>query len=56
MKNIYSILTGQSKWKISVGRHWRGFEDNIKINLREWNVRLWIGFMRLRKRFTDETA
>jgi hypothetical protein len=35
MRNAYNILVGKLERKRSLGRPWRGWEDNIRMNLRE---------------------
>jgi len=35
MRNAYNILVGTPEVKRPLERTWRGWEDNIKINLRE---------------------
>jgi len=45
---VYNILVRKPEGKTLPGRHWRSWECNIRVDLREkgWNV--WIGFIRLR--------
>jgi len=35
MRNVYSILVGKPEGKRPLGRHKRGREDNIRMDLRE---------------------
>jgi hypothetical protein len=35
MTNAYKILVGQSEGKRRLGRPWRRWEDNIKMDLKE---------------------
>jgi hypothetical protein len=43
MRNAYNILVGKLEGKRSLGRYRRGWEDNIRIDLREigWEVVDW---------------
>jgi hypothetical protein len=42
-RGAYSVLVGEPKGKRSLGRHTRGEEDNIKINLQEVVWGAWTG-------------
>jgi hypothetical protein len=35
MRNVYNILAGKPKVKEPLGRHWRRWEDNIRMDLKE---------------------
>jgi hypothetical protein len=44
MRNAYNVLVGKHERKRPVERHWRRWEDNIRIDLREvgWKGVDWI--------------
>jgi hypothetical protein len=46
-RNVYRILVGKLEGKRPLGRPRRGWEDNIKMDLREDGV-VWTGLIRLR--------
>jgi hypothetical protein len=48
MKNAYKILYETPKWKRRLGRPRRKLEDNIKLDLEEIGVRIWIGLTWIR--------
>jgi hypothetical protein len=35
LRNVYKILVGNIEWKIHLGRSWRRWEGNTKIDLKE---------------------
>jgi len=34
-KSIHTILVGKPEWKRPLGRPWRRWEDNVRLDLRE---------------------
>jgi hypothetical protein len=50
MRNVYKILVRKPEEKRSVGRPRRRWEDNIKLQLWERWLGVWIGFIWLRIR------
>jgi hypothetical protein len=40
---VYRYSVGKPEGKRPLGRPWRRGEDNIKMDLRKYNVRTWIG-------------
>jgi hypothetical protein len=48
MRNAHKILFGKPVRKGPLGRHRRRWEDNIRMDLREWSEKLWTGFIWLR--------
>jgi hypothetical protein len=40
---VYRVLLGNHERKRPLGRTWCRWEDNIKMDLRNWDVRLWTG-------------
>jgi len=48
-RGAYRFLVVKPEGKIPLGRPWRRWEDNIKMDLlRKWDVRAWTGSMWLR--------
>jgi hypothetical protein len=47
-RKVYKVLVGKAKVKRPLGRSRRGWEDGIRIYLREVGWGLWIGFYWLR--------
>jgi hypothetical protein len=45
MENICNILVGKPEWKRPLERCGRGWENNIKIDLREIGSRVWTRFI-----------
>jgi hypothetical protein len=47
---VYKILAGKSEWKIGLplGRPRCRWEDNIKIDLKKYGVRVWSGLVWLK--------
>lgn len=43
--NVYRVLVGTNEGNRSLGRAWRRWEDNNKIDLKRQDERLWIGFI-----------
>jgi hypothetical protein len=37
-RDVYRILVGKREGKRPLGRPWRRWEDNIKIDLQKWDV------------------
>jgi hypothetical protein len=48
MRNAYKILVGKPEGRRPLGRPRRRWENNIKLILRKWSSRVWIGLMWLR--------
>jgi hypothetical protein len=48
VKGAYNILVGRPEGRRPLGRPRRRWEDNIKINLREKGLGMWIGFIWLK--------
>jgi hypothetical protein len=48
MRNSYKFLVGEPEGKRPLGRPRRRWEDNIKMDLRKWDLGVWIGFIWLR--------
>jgi hypothetical protein len=40
-RGVYRVLVGKREGKRQLGRHRRGWEDNIKI-FRKWDVGVWV--------------
>ena len=40
-RGVYRVLVGKPEGKIPLGRDRRRWEDNIKMDLRKWDVDLW---------------
>jgi hypothetical protein len=40
-KGVYRVLAGKPEGKRPLGRHRRRWEDNIKMDLRKWDVDVW---------------
>jgi hypothetical protein len=47
-RQAYKILVGKSEGKRPLGRPWRRWEDNIRVNVSKRVGRLWTGFIWLR--------
>jgi hypothetical protein len=47
-RNVYRVLEGKPKGKISLGRPWRRWEHGIKMDIREIGWGMWSGFTWLR--------
>jgi hypothetical protein len=45
---VYRDLVGKSEGKRPLGRPWRRGEDNIKMDLKKYDVRAWIGSILLK--------
>lgn len=45
MRNAYKILITKSKWKRLLGRTRYRWKDNIKVDLRQWALGVWIKFI-----------
>jgi hypothetical protein len=45
MRNVYKILVGKLEGKRPLGRRRRRWDDNIKINLAEYCLEVWTGFI-----------
>jgi hypothetical protein len=45
MRNAYKIFDGKPEGKRPLRRHRHRWEDNIKIDLREMGLEVWIGFI-----------
>jgi hypothetical protein len=43
--NIYRLLTGKPEGEIPPGKRRRGWEDNIKMNVREIRWEVWTGLI-----------
>jgi len=48
MRNSYKILIGIPEEKRPLGRHSRRSEDDLRMDLREYGGKVWIGFISLR--------
>jgi hypothetical protein len=48
LRGAYNILVGRPEGRRLLGRPRRRWEDNIKIDLREQGLGIWIGFIGLR--------
>jgi hypothetical protein len=48
-RNVYKVLVGKPEGKRPLGRPRRGWEDGIRMDLREIDLGVWIGFDCLRK-------
>jgi hypothetical protein len=48
VRGAYNILVGRSEGRRPLGRPRRRWEDNIKMDLREIGLVMWIGFIWLR--------
>ena len=42
-RGLYRVLMGKPEEKGPLGRLRRRWEDNIKIDFRKWDVRVWTG-------------
>jgi len=42
-RGLYRVLMGKPEEKRPLGRLRRRWEDNIKIDFRKWDVRVWTG-------------
>jgi hypothetical protein len=40
-RGVYRVLVGEPEGKRPLGRPRRRWEDNIKMDLQKWDVRLW---------------
>jgi hypothetical protein len=47
-RKVYKVLVGKPEGKRSLGRPRRRWEDGIRMDLREIDWRVWIGFSWLR--------
>jgi hypothetical protein len=47
-RGVYRVLVGKHEGKRPLGRPRRRWEDNIKMDLRKWDVRIWTGLSCLR--------
>jgi hypothetical protein len=47
-RNLYKVLVGKSEGRRPLGRPRRRWEDGVRMNLREINLGVWIGFDWLR--------
>lgn len=52
MRNAYKLLGEKSEWRGPFVRPMRRWEDNIKVKLKTYFVRLWIVFIWLRMKTT----
>jgi hypothetical protein len=50
VKKVYKILVGKPEGKRPFGRQRHKWEDNIKTDIRENGLQVWIGFIRLKER------
>jgi hypothetical protein len=48
VRGAYNILVGRPEGRRPLGRPWRRWEDNIKMDLREIGFGMWIGLIGLR--------
>ena len=48
MRGAYRVLLGKPEGKRALGRYRRRWEDNIKMDLREWDGGPWTGLIWLR--------
>jgi hypothetical protein len=48
VRGAYNILVGKPEGRRPLGRPRRRWEDNIKMDLREMGLGMWIGFIWLR--------
>jgi hypothetical protein len=48
VRGAYNILVGRPEGRRPLGRPRRTWEDNIKMDLREMGLAMWIGFVWLR--------
>jgi hypothetical protein len=48
VRGAYNVLVGRPEGRRPLGRPRRRWEDNIKMNLREMGLGMWIGFICLR--------
>jgi len=53
MNNAYQILVGNPESKRPVGRPRCRWEDHIRMDVREKGVKLWTGYICLRKGTSD---
>jgi hypothetical protein len=53
-RQVYKVLVGKPEGKRQLGRPRRGWEDGIRMDLREIGPGVWIGFDRLRIRTGGE--
>jgi len=49
-RDVYRVLVGKPEGKRPLGRPKRRWEDNIKMDLQKWDVRVWTGLIWLRMR------
>jgi hypothetical protein len=42
-RGVYRILVGKPEGKSSLGRSKRRWEDNIRMDLQQWDMRVWTG-------------
>jgi hypothetical protein len=54
IRNVYTVLIGKPEGMRPLGRPRHIWEDNIKMNIKKWGVRLWTGFVWLRIGTSDD--
>ena len=47
-RGVYRVLVGKPEGKRPLGRPSRRWHDNIKMDLRKWDMRVWTGLIWLR--------
>ena len=52
-RHIFSVLAGKPEGNRPLGRHWRRWEENIKMHLKNGMVRPGLGYIWLRIRTGD---